>query len=61
MCALSSLICKGVQYDHADATACRFSPDVRGSNGDSQLDDLLQDDTIDACIVVLPVQVMLQV
>lgn len=38
-----------------------FSADVKGMHGDQQLDELLQDPSIDAVLIVLPVQVMLQV
>ncbi len=39
----------------------RFSADVKGLHGDAQLEELLQDPSIDAVAIVLPVQVMLQV
>ena len=46
---------------HSVLACCSFCPNAKGFSGDDQLEQLLKDPTIDACIVVLPVQVMLQV
>ena len=40
---------------------CRFSPDASSHFGEDQLEQLLQDASIDAVIIVLPVQIMLKV
>lgn len=39
----------------------RFSPTASAHHGEDQLEQLLQDSSIDAVIIVLPVQVMLKV
>ncbi|KAL3140220.1 hypothetical protein ABBQ38_004496 [Trebouxia sp. C0009 RCD-2024] len=43
------------------ASVQEFSPDASSHHGEEQLEQLLQDASIDAVIIVLPVQVMLKV